>query len=118
MSESIEAIIDRFYADIGRRIRDARVRTGATQAQLATQASMTRSSLANIEAGRQRIPVHVLVLVSEALNVAPTELFSPRLSIPRSPDLSEFLSDLDATTREFIKGAITQLGAQIGEEEK
>ncbi|BCB85743.1 helix-turn-helix domain-containing protein [Phytohabitans suffuscus] len=121
MAEISDDAIDRFYADIGRRIRDARVDSGATQAQLAARVAMTRSSIANIEAGRQRVPVHVLALISEVLKVELVALFSLNTLDEEHSGLvglSEQLEGELSTTRDFVEGAIAQLGISVQREEE
>jgi transcriptional regulator with XRE-family HTH domain len=61
--------IDRFYLELGRRVRDARSDAGVTQAHLAEAIQMTRSSVANLEAGRQRVPLHLLFAIADSLGV-------------------------------------------------
>lgn len=68
-----------FGHELGLLLRDARRRKGWTQQQLAEQLSTTRASVANLEAGRQRMSAFTLVRVAEALDVPPTDLL-PRLS--------------------------------------
>jgi len=46
-----------------------RLELGMTQAQLAASADILRTSIANIEAGRQKAPLHVLYKVSAALDI-------------------------------------------------
>ena len=67
---SAEAAIDRFYADVGLRVRRARLESGLTQDDLARSLLLARSSVANLEAGRQRVPAHTLLLAAHALHVA------------------------------------------------
>ncbi|MET8089477.1 helix-turn-helix transcriptional regulator [Micromonospora sp. NPDC005220] len=121
MTGTSDDAIDRFYQDVGRRVREARMRAGVTQAALALRASMTRSSIANIEAGRQRIAVHVLVLVAGALDVDPKELFSAKGIHGGSPELEMWSAQLQnesPATRDFIQGAIAQLGIRPRQEDE
>ena len=62
----------RFYAAVGQRIANRRDRR-MTQEVLATRAKLTRTSIINIEKGRQQILLHTLVDIATALNVAPVE---------------------------------------------
>jgi DNA-binding XRE family transcriptional regulator len=56
----------KFYAAVGGRI--AKARTGRmTQEALAGRTSLTRTSIINIEKGRQQILVHTLVDIAQAL---------------------------------------------------
>lgn len=55
------------YVALGRRVAASRKRLGLTQADLAAQISLTRASVANIETGRQRIMLHDVFALVEAL---------------------------------------------------
>jgi transcriptional regulator with XRE-family HTH domain len=72
-----------FYAEIGRRVRLARERLGLTQDSLATQVMLSRTSVTNIEKGRQKVLAHTICRLAGALNVLPAEL------LPDTPPLSE-----------------------------
>lgn len=74
------------YLTVGRRIRRLRERRGTTQTELASRANLTRTSLSNIEAGRQRISVRALLEMAAALNVSPAELL-PDLRQTRSTNI-------------------------------
>lgn len=95
--------------EIGSRVRQARKRQGWSQLDLAQAVDLTRSSVANLEAGRQRPPVHVALLIAQALDVPVEEL------LPSGADLDKFVRvqnpaiDLDgqpAATHEFVTSAI------------
>jgi transcriptional regulator with XRE-family HTH domain len=70
------------YRKLGRKIRDARERSELSQEKLAERLSISRASIVNVEAGRQRPPLHVLWKIAEALG---TELV---LLIPRRDELA------------------------------
>ena len=76
------ADFDALYAEVGRRLRQARVTQGLSQERLAQQLGISRASVVNIEAGRQRAPLHLLWQFSEALG---TDL---SLLVPRREELS------------------------------
>jgi transcriptional regulator with XRE-family HTH domain len=63
-----------FYKELGQRIREQRKIIGMTQNDLAEMVNLSRPSIVNIEQGRQRAVVHVLVDISCALRVAPSLL--------------------------------------------
>lgn len=112
----LDRAIARFYIEVGQRVRDARTkaRPKLTQAQLAASLNMTRSSIANLEAGRQRIPLHVLVWIAEILKVRPESLlpdqpmFGALLVVP---DLSPHLAEVPDGMRDFVQGTIAKLAA-------
>jgi transcriptional regulator with XRE-family HTH domain len=79
------------YKVLGQRIADARrnyasqTGTDLSQSGLARMIGVTRGSVANIELGNQRPPLHVLWAIGQALGI------EPRLLIPHSAELSESL---------------------------
>lgn len=62
------------YQQIGERIRQQRVRVNLTQEQLAEAIGVLRTSITNLEAGRQRVPLHVLYELCVVLDVDLTEI--------------------------------------------
>lgn len=65
-----------FYQLLGARIRQLR-QSKLSQEQLAKAASLSRTSIVNIECGRQKLLLHNLFEIAKALNVAPSELLAP-----------------------------------------
>jgi transcriptional regulator with XRE-family HTH domain len=72
---------DLFYVTLGQRIRERRERASLTQAQLGGQLvpPVTRASIANVEAGKQRLLAHSLVQVAQLLHAPLEELVPPAL---------------------------------------
>lgn len=68
---------ERFYADLGAKIRARREAMGLTQAALADEIGISRTSLTNIEGGRQRLLVDQLAQLCSTLSVSPSELVPP-----------------------------------------
>lgn len=62
-----EEQIDAYYGLLGRNVRRLRLDAGLTQRQIADVAGLARSSVANLECGRQRSPVHTIWLIAKAL---------------------------------------------------
>ena len=59
-----------FYQSIGARIRIAREIRGLTQGQLGKAIGLTRTSIVNIEQGRQGLPLHSFVKLTNYLGVS------------------------------------------------
>jgi DNA-binding XRE family transcriptional regulator len=67
MSKPIEVI----YKQLGLRIRTVRETLGWTQLDLAKHIGLTRTSVVNIEQGRQRILLHDLETIAKAFLMTP-----------------------------------------------
>src|SRR5262245_21884312 len=66
--------LDPLYVHIGKQVRDRRTKKGITQERLAELTSLTRTSITNIEKGRQKLPMHTLYVLANALGAEATEL--------------------------------------------
>jgi transcriptional regulator with XRE-family HTH domain len=79
--------IEPFYQEVGRRIQARRNRLGLSQESLgaALRPRVTRASIANIEAGKQRILTHTLVQLGVALDVEVSKLLPTTNSSPAMP---------------------------------
>src|SRR5258708_525228 len=77
-----------FYGEVGRRIREARKRRtpALTQDELARLVGLTRTSITNVEQGRQKCLLHTLAEIANALEVEVASLI---------PSLTESVCDLD-----------------------
>lgn len=87
MTPPTETELDTFYRSLGRRIRIAREALTMTQEQLARHLDLTRTSVANLEAGRQRISAYSLAVAARSLGVAVADL-CPSLETQPVPELS------------------------------
>lgn len=72
----------RLYAAIGKAIKEIRQAQGMTQEEVARHISLTRTSLINIEAGRQHVQLHTLLLIAQVLEV-PYWSFLPEWMMPK-----------------------------------
>jgi transcriptional regulator with XRE-family HTH domain len=108
--------VDRFYVQLGRRIRAARTKAQLRQDQLGQSLGLSRTSVTNIEQGRQRLQVHHLALVSEALRVPIAELVDGLTAEPRTTDLPEEAKQLDPAAREWVRRVAARLGTEKPDE--
>lgn len=60
---------ENLYMAIGKRIREARVKLSLTQEELAAALRMSRTSVTNIEKGRQHVLVHTLYAIASVLKI-------------------------------------------------
>ncbi len=98
-----------FYADVGVRAQLLRKRAGLKQGQVAASLSMPRGTYANVERGRQRVPVDVIWRLAVVLDV-PIQALLPEPRRERKSKPAEtlglagtahahFLSDVDPVIR-------------------
>lgn len=59
-----------FYIALGLRVRIAREMKGLHQGQLGKLIHLSRTSVVNIEAGKQSVPLHTFVKLAGALGVS------------------------------------------------
>lgn len=74
-----------YYELLGKDIRTYREKAGLTQAELAEAAGLARTSLINIERGRQRVFVDQLETICQEIGLSVAEFFDKRgrLSKPK-----------------------------------
>src|SRR2546421_3099544 len=78
---------DSLYLLLGRRIAEARSkRSGGawSQGQLSKACHLTRGSIANIEIGRQRAPLHTIWQIRAAPRIEPPLLLPTLADLPKS----------------------------------
>ena len=76
--------LQQFYIELGTRIKDARIKASLNQDALGEFLGLTRTSIVNIENGRQRPSVHLLLQIAKVLNIQLEQLI---------PDLYQVGSD-------------------------
>lgn len=81
---------DLLYEQIGDRLRTRRREFDLTQSEVAETAGLLRTTIANIEAGRQRVSLHVLYKLCTILNLEVTEILPATTEIvaPLTPAVS------------------------------
>jgi transcriptional regulator with XRE-family HTH domain len=81
------------YRQIGERLKRRREELGLKQGQLAEAVGLLRTSITNIESGRQRPPIHLLYALCVALNLEVGEVLpaSEEVSRPSTVPISEIV---------------------------
>jgi len=114
-----DAGIEDFYALVGSKVRSARLAADMSQELLANQVGLTRSSVANLEAGRQRMALHLFVAITYALDKDACEILPER---PRPhgagmiTGLQRELADSPESMQSFVRGAVARLGSDYEED--
>lgn len=71
------------YQEFGLRLRNARRAAKLTQEGLAQRVGLSRTSITNIEKGRQHASLHLLFYLAAAVGVEPAELLPQKESVYR-----------------------------------
>jgi transcriptional regulator with XRE-family HTH domain len=92
--------VEAVYARFGRQVRRVRQQRKMTQAELADLVQLGRTSIVNIETGHQRVHLHTVYALANALDVPPAEL------LPEEPtDTAEVppqLQELPVAERDWV----------------
>lgn len=99
---------DWIYAEVGRLIRQRRRQLELTQEQLASVVGLSRTSLANIENGRQKVLVHHLFAFASSLGMEPAELLPRATSRLVTRDEVKFPKHLSAHHRSQLATLIDE----------
>lgn len=93
------------YNLIGESIKRQRVKVDLTQTQLAETVGVLRTSIANIEAGRQRLPLHLLYRLCMELGVEVADILPSNavISQPTSVPTEGTPKEMPPKTAEFLK---------------
>jgi transcriptional regulator with XRE-family HTH domain len=103
-----DAAVEDFYEQFGRRVRSARLDLGLNQETLGHRVGLERSSISNVEQGRQRVQLHMLLEFAAALSVPPERL------LPDSAATSDPLRHVPAGTRPFVRDVLNTAKARTG----
>jgi transcriptional regulator with XRE-family HTH domain len=102
--------VEPIYLEVGQRLRRARLAAGLTQAQLADRAELSRTSITNIELGRQRFTLDGLVRLAAGVGVDPAQLLPPGDGT-RGRTLSRKLRGLDPEDQAAVEKVLLQAEA-------
>ncbi len=119
--QGVDGKTDEFYIAVGKQVRTVRENQDLSQATLARRIGFTRSSIANLEAGRQRIALHLFVLIAKALGVDPV-LLLPNTSMLEIFDssqgsLEERLAGSPETTHDFVLSTVAKVAQSSSRKE-
>lgn len=97
---------DHIYIEIGRLIKKARQKKRLTQERLAGLVSLTRTSITNIEKGRQKLPIHALYNFASSLDVNIKELIPEDIKQPSKSLEQKLPKDLSKKEITWVKSVM------------
>lgn len=103
--------MDALFQALGARVKERRAGLGLSQAELAEQLGLTRTSISNIEAGRQRLPLVVLYRLAACLNCLPHDLLPSPSELPRSDAVVSALAA--KTDRADLRDFLSVIGRDL-----
>jgi transcriptional regulator with XRE-family HTH domain len=89
------------YSFFGSRVRALRERRKVTQEELARRVDLSRTSITNIEQGRQRVLLHQIFEIATALDAAPGDLLPKNAAASERPlreDVAKIVEALKGET--------------------
>jgi transcriptional regulator with XRE-family HTH domain len=116
---------DDIYRKVGRKIRQARERSSAKLSQdaLARRLGISRASVVNIEAGRQRAPLHLLWQIADLLGTNLTllipsreELLAPTNRVELEKEMMKQIqnvADDDSSSIKVLTAFVSKLTATV-----
>lgn len=111
---------DALYKDIGETLRTIRKARRMTQEEIAATAGLERTSIANIEHGKQKTPLHVLYKICFALRIEVAEILpSVSKTVIAAPQTTSVDTVLIGDSTHYVPASIAQaLAKLVSEEEK
>lgn len=107
MNAKVEDSQNALYIELGKKIKNARGMR--SQAELAKASSLSRTSITNIEKGRQHLPLHTLYAIANALEIPITELLPDQNQFAENAFLDNIPDDIHPEAIEWIKEEAEQL---------
>ena len=81
------------YTELGARLKVRRQLIGLTQEELSERSGVSRASIAIIERGRQRSPLHVIYKLCTALDIETATLLPLNAEVGEKPALRMVITD-------------------------
>jgi transcriptional regulator with XRE-family HTH domain len=104
------------YVEFGKLVRGYRKRSNLTQDELAERVGLSRTSITNIEQGRQKVLLHHVFLLAESLGVGPGALLPSARTHP-VPELEQKIPEnLTGAEKNWIRRVMASSANERGDE--
>lgn len=110
-----KADVDLFYREFGRRVRVARTKANLSQEALGGAVGLTRTSVTNIEKGRQHVPLHTAFVLAEAMKATPDDLLPDLSALEQQRSLAQWLEGVRPDQQEWVRRIV---GRDVTAEER
>lgn len=88
------ATMEQIYREFGRIFKTRRKEARLTQDEVASKVGLVRTSITNIEQGRQHVSLHLLIQLADAIGVRPQELLPENMVQPLNVELERNLEKM------------------------
>ena len=113
----VDVEIDLIYKEFGKLLKKNRTEANLTQEALAKRVGLSRTSITNIEKGRQHINLHMLYVLSDSIGIRPPDLLPDKDLVDLDVNLNKVLSKanisedagLDWIKRRIIDGIVKEV---------
>lgn len=113
MANTLTHLSECFAIIMGERIKAQRSKMQLTQVQLAGLVNKSRPTLANMEAGKHKIDVYMLVRIAQALSVPPGDLIPELSEAEQRLQRSRFASISAAGKAKLLAGELQKLNIPV-----
>jgi transcriptional regulator with XRE-family HTH domain len=105
---------DPLYIEFGRLVREHRRRLQLTQVELGRRIGLTRTSITNIESGRQKVLLHQVFLIAKSLGVTADALLPSERDRSLAHLEEKLPTDLTGSEREWVRRVVASGGKDGG----
>ena len=109
-------LVELIYKELGNHLRRARKSANLSQQSLADRVGLSRTSITNIERGRQRIPIHMLYMLANAVGVNPSDLLPDKDLVSSSHILDDKVKKKESLEEELMHWMRRVVSSGITEE--
>jgi transcriptional regulator with XRE-family HTH domain len=108
--------MDQLYREFGRILRQRRKEARLTQDDVANRVGLSRTSITNIEQGRQHVSLHMLYGLADAIGAQPHDLLPQKSILQKSSELEKKLvkMELPEEGKDWIRRLMSKTTAKEG----
>jgi transcriptional regulator with XRE-family HTH domain len=103
--------MNQLYREFGRLLKQRRKQARLTQDDVAHRVGLARTSITNIEQGRQHVSLHMIYALADAIGVGPQELLPSKSILPqKDTKLEEQLEkvELEEEGKDWIRRIVSK----------